>query len=206
VRKTVVDVVEHQVYLPANEISDGRRIAFVWHVNDIDSRHTLEQFTGQMQRSAVPAGCKGEACRFRLGERDQFLHRLGRDRGIHHQYVGQRVDQTDGCEILDGIIRKLRVETRIDRMAGDACQEQRVSVTRGLGDEIRSDIAACSRTVFDHELLAQLQRKLLAVDASHRIYAASRGEGHHQFHRLARIVLGCREARGAERYSKTRVP
>jgi hypothetical protein len=37
---------------PPNEIGDRGRIAFVWHVNDIDSRHALEQFTGQC--SVVP--------------------------------------------------------------------------------------------------------------------------------------------------------
>ena len=42
---------EHHLVLPGNDVLQGRRRAFIGHMHDVDMRHGLEQFAGEMRRS-----------------------------------------------------------------------------------------------------------------------------------------------------------
>src|SRR6266568_898056 len=81
--------------------------------------------------------------------------------------------------------------------------QHRVSVGRGLGDDVGADIAARAGPVVDHDLLREALGELLRDDASDDVGAAARREGDDEADRLGgigvrrrgRLRRQCRERR-----------
>ena len=57
-------------------------------------------------------------------------------------------------KIPNRVVRQLAEKRGIDGMGADGAHDERVAVRRALGDDVRTDVAAGSRTVVDDDLLA----------------------------------------------------
>ena len=76
-------------------------------------------------------------------------------RRVHHQHVRHAGDERDRHEVLDRVVRHLRIERRVDRLRADRSHQQRVAVGRRLGDEVGAEVAAGAGLVLDDEGLAE---------------------------------------------------
>src|SRR5437870_4143939 len=66
----------------------------------------------------------------------------------------------DRCKVLEGIVRDIGVEARIDHEAAGG-DEHRVSVGRGTRDCARADVSARAGDILHIDLLAPALRQLL---------------------------------------------
>ena len=64
-----------RVDLPAEQVGDGRRLALVRHVHDIDSRRGVELLADEVAAGALAVRAVGELVRLALRERDVLLQR-----------------------------------------------------------------------------------------------------------------------------------
>jgi hypothetical protein len=81
-------------------------------------------------------------------------------------------------EVLLGVEGHLRVQVRIDGHFRRRSQEERVAVGRGLGHEVRADVAAGAGLVVDDDLLLPQRREALAERAGHHVGGAAGREWH----------------------------
>ena len=129
---------------------------------------------------------------------DELGEGLDRDLGVHHQQVGELGEAGNRHEILFRVVRQVLVEERVNGVGAHRADKKGVSVRRGLGDGGRSDIAAGTGTVLDHEGLAVFGLKLLGDDAGEEIRRAAGAEGDDDRHLLLRprrgLGLRCADA------------
>src|SRR5215210_6095820 len=85
-------------------------------------------------------------------------------------------------------------------MAADAAEENRVAVGQSARSRFRTDIAAGSRTVVDHDRLTESFAHFLAEGARHRVVASARREGNEEANGLGGIGLRRRRKRAGEEY------
>ena len=166
-------------------------------MDQVDAGHATQEFGRQVRRRAVAGRRVGELIGARLGQRDQFLHRLHRQRRMHNEHAGCRCQQCDRREVAHDVEIEFRIKRRADRVRNRA-EEQRVTVGRRLGDDLGADGAAGTRTVIDDQLLAESLAEFLAENARQRLGAAAGREGHDKAQRLVRIIglrRHCREHR-----------
>src|SRR5215510_6000091 len=105
---------------------------------------------------------------------------------MEDEYVGLAAEHGHGRKILDRIVRKVRAETRGNRVRARRGNADRVAVGRRLGDRIRADIAAGTGTILDHNLLAEIPAELLRYNARNDVGAGSSREGDDQADRALR--------------------
>ena len=125
-----------------------------------------------------------------LRQRDDVLHRLGREIEPGHQHVGHRPQHGDAGEVLGGVERQPSVERRRDGVRGDGVQPDGVAVGRRLGDRVGADIAARTGAILDDELLAGHLGQLARDDARERVGRPAGREDHDVAHRLVGPVVG----------------
>ncbi len=89
-----------------------------------------------------------------LRHRDQLGHAFHRQRGVHCQQVRGGTDKTHRRKITNRVVRHVLDQTRIDRQRA-AAHQQRVAISSGLGDNIRTDGTTRARTIVDHERLTK---------------------------------------------------
>ncbi len=127
-----------------------------------------------------------------LGIGDELGNRLGRNRRVHHHDVGTSEDARDRRDVADKIEIELVVKRRVGRVDNTA-QEERVSVGRRTYDRLGADIAAATRPVVDHKLLAEPLRQPLTHQARRDVARAARRDWHDQPHRPCRVDLRPRD-------------
>ena len=181
------------------EIGERRRGAFVRNVYEFHSRHGVEQLAREVRRRAVPRGGEVDLARPCSCERDQLLHRPRRKRRMNDQHVGCGRGERDRREILDRIEGHFGEEARVDRERSRRAHQDRVTVGRGLGDDVGADIAARAGPVVDHHLLREAHGESLRDRARDDVGAAARGKGHDEADRLRGVGIG-RRGRAQRRY------
>jgi hypothetical protein len=153
-------------------------------------------------------GAVVDLARLLLGERDEVLHGLHRQRRVDDQRMVDGDEAGDRREALDRIIRQLGVEARIDHEGHLRPDQQRVAVGRGLGDVFRRNLVVGAGLVLDDHLLAPSLGEALRQRASERIGHAAGRRRNDDCYRFGRIV-GClrgRHRRDQETHQRRRKP
>ncbi len=112
-------------------------------------------------------------------------------RRVHHQYVRNLRQQRDRREILQWIIGEFAVQAGIDSMHS-RCRQQHVAIAGSADHRLRADIAACTRAIFDDDLLLPDLGQLLPDDARQDVGRAAGRLGHDDAYGFSRISLGTR--------------
>src|SRR5262249_48042176 len=123
------------------------------------------------------------------------------NRWMHHDDVRLPADACDWRDVADEIETKLVIERGIDGVP-TAHQEERITVSGCTHDCFGSNIARCTRPVFNDEWLAEPLGEPLAYQPCKDVARASGRKWHDHAHRLRRVRLRPRDARdGRERGS-----
>ncbi len=138
----------------------------------------------------LPGGREVELARIRLGVGNELLHGVGRHRRIDDEHIGDARDEDHRDEVLDVVVRHLRIQARIDRVRADRAHFERVAVGRRLGDEFRADVAARARPIVDDDALAPGFGEVLRDLAGENVGGAARRKRHDEADRLRRIGGG----------------
>ena len=121
---------------------------------------------------------------------------------MHDEDVRRIRDHRHRREILHRIERQRRIDARADRERTDVGEQQRVAIGRGLGDDLRADVAVGAGLVLDDDRLAPRFRELLADRAREDVRRAARRVRHDDADRLCGIGLRvrrrCKRRRHAE--------
>ena len=121
----------------------------------------VQRLGGEVRIAADAEARIGDLARALARQRDQFLHRLHRQRRMHEQRercIGQVGDRD---QVADRIVGQLRVHRRRRGDMADRAEQHRVAIGRRTHDEVHADGAGRARAVLDHERLAQLLGHLL---------------------------------------------
>ena len=92
---------------------------------------------------------------------------------MHHQYEWLRTDESDGIEILDGVIRQFLAERRGH---GERCRGKQGGIAIGccLRHDVGADHAGSAGAIVNHKLLTEAFTHFLAQDARHGVGTAGR--------------------------------
>jgi len=71
--------------------------------------------------------------------------------GVHHQHVGHPHHLGDGRKVGGGVVGHLLEEPGVDCVGGGGGNADGAAVRRGLGHQVRADVAACTRFVVDDD-------------------------------------------------------
>ena len=114
-----------------------------------------------------------------LGKRDDARQiRCWKRNRVSDEHVGRDDHQRYWREIFRGVKWHFCVQGRVHCVRRECAHAQRVAVRCGFGDGVHADIAAGSRTVVDHDLLAQLLGEFLRQGARSDVNRATRWEWH----------------------------
>ena len=150
----------------------------------------LEQLAGEMPGAAVAARAEGELAGIRLGIGDEFLRGVDRQRRVDDEHVRRDRDQRDRREVLDRVVRHLRVEAGVDRVRRQRSHQDRVAVGRRFRNEIGADVAARAGAVVHHNALAPRVAQLLRDRAADDVERSARRKRHDEPHRPVRVRGG----------------
>ena len=164
------------------------------YVQQVHFRHPREQRRGEMGIAADAARPVRHGARLRLGECEQLPDRLCGHGRMHDDDVGLFAQHRHRREILQRVVRQLRIEDGIDGDA-HAGDKERVAVRPRLGDDVGADRAAGPAAVVHHDRLPEGVRQPRRDRARHQVHRAAGRERHHYAHRPRRIRL-CRQRRG----------
>jgi hypothetical protein len=113
---------------------------------------------------------------------------------MHHERKRRHRENGNGGEVADGVIRDLAVHRPHHHRAADTHQ-QRVSVRRRFGHEVRADRGRGAGTIFHDHRFAKSVRQFLRYRACDQVGRAPGGKRDHQFDRAVGVALRA----GAER-------
>ena len=143
------EVVEHDRYMAAHHIDQGRARAFVGDMHHVDARHRLEQLAREVQRRPVAGG--GVAVLRRAppsGARSAPARSWPASQG-YHEHIGHDHQQRDRREVLDRVVGHLLVQGRVDRSGSQPCPSgscsRRDRPWRRRPTDIATRPAACCR-------------------------------------------------------------
>src|SRR5438309_876245 len=189
-----LDDSRHQVLL-------RRPAALVRHVVELDPGHVHEELGDEVLRAAVAGAGEVDLARLLLRSRDQLLHRIHPERGVHDPHVRPGGDADYLREVGERVVRHRLVHVRRDheRRGGE---EQRVAVRLRLRHVVRSDRASGAGPVLDEELLPEGLGELLRDDAPGHVGRAARRKRDHDAHRTAWISL--RRRRGGKQQGEAK--
>ena len=180
-------------------------LPFVRHVHDVDAREVAKELAREVRRVSGPGRSVIELPRLRFGERDQLLDRLRLHARMHDDDVCAGREQAHRRKVAREIVRRLRLQARVDHVRG-ARHEKRIAVGRRVRGDFRAEVAARAGAVVDHELLPEAFGHLLDDDARHDVDGAARRGRDEDAHGSRRIRLRpCRRRRG-EKVKKTAAP
>ena len=160
----------------ADDVDQRFRQPLKRHMHRLDTGFGYEFFAGQMHGGAGARRAEQQLARIRAAMRDEITQGFDAERRRHHQRIGAVADVGDAGQIPHGVERKLGLHRHMDGNARGRGQ-QRVTVGRGLGHEVRRNRAAGAGTVFNDDRLAPVLAHLLADDARQRVGRAAGGEG-----------------------------
>jgi hypothetical protein len=130
--------------------------------------------------------------------RDQLLHAVDRQLGIHDDDHRDDHDAGDRREILDRIVGQLLEQEGIGRVRRVGGHEQRVAVRRRFRRGLGADDGRSARLVVDDEGLIEGGLELVGDEARDDVGGAAGGEGHDDPHRPVGIALGPDRRGGGE--------
>jgi hypothetical protein len=107
---------------------------------------------------------------------------------MHDHYARYTDNAGDRSNIASKIEIELIVQRRVDRVVTPG-YEQCIAVRRCAHDRLGADIAAGSRSVLDHEWLAEALRQPLSDQARDGVGRTASGEWRDQMHRPRWIGL-----------------
>src|SRR5215212_630988 len=87
-------------------------------------------------------------------ERDELLYRSCRERRMDREHTWLAAEHSDGCKILQGVVRQLLVQMRVTDVRR-GMHHQCVTIRRRFGNHVRTDRSCCPRAIIDDELLAR---------------------------------------------------
>ena len=126
----------------------------------------------------TPEEAKFELAGLGLGERDQLLHVVRRQRWLRDHDQRRDAHQRHVGEVLQRVVGQLRIERGVDRMRRDHGAEG-VAVGRGLGDDVGADDGVGARLVLeDDRLTPSASETFCPTSARHQVGVAARRVGH----------------------------
>ena len=153
-----------------------------------DAGRKPEPFAVHVGGAASAGRTEEHLAGLRLRERNQLLYRPDAEGRRNDQYVGAVSEHGHSCEVLGGIVRKLRLYRRRHGKRGRS-REQGIAVSGGFGDDAGSYGAAGSGPVINHDRLAEALAHLGPHHAGEGIGRAAGAERHHDPDRLGRETL-----------------
>ena len=126
----------------------------VWHVNQIDAGHRLEQLARNMDRGSDAAGCHVDLSRICFRVSNELGDSVGWNRRIDHHDVGYPHDAGNRCNVADEIETKMIVERGVDRVCRGN-QQQRVAIRGSPHNRFGRNVGAGAWPVLDNELLVK---------------------------------------------------
>jgi hypothetical protein len=167
----------------------------VGNMQDVDAGHGAHRFHGEMLVRSRSGRSIGNLAWLRPGEGDELLDRIRRERRMRKQHERPARHVDDRREVVDRVVRQLRIERRRMREACIRPEEQRVTVGRRLRHEVRADGAGSASAVLDEDRLPPQFLQLGGHDAAVDVRRAAGWEGHDHAHRLRWISLSPGEGR-----------
>src|SRR5262249_26770324 len=190
--------VGEQLNLPAHEIGERRRSAFVGDDERVEPRVALEQLDSEMAGGADGGGAEGVFLRVFAHEREEIFQ-------IVRGHARRRADdqwslrqERHRREVAHDVVGNALVEEWIDHVHRGRYQ-QGVAVGRGLGDGVGADYARrAAGAILDDEVLAHRLVELLHQDARDAIDRSAGRKRHHHSDGAGGIIL--RRRGGRKRY------
>ena len=187
----------HELHLnmAAQEVGEGRAVAAIGDVRELDACHPGKQLCREVGERAAAGRADVELARVLLGIGKQFRNRAGWDARVQRQRVEAGADASDRRKILARVEAGVGIDARADRRGPGRGGEERVAVGRALRDRPAAGEAAGARTVVDDDRLAKSLAHLVGNDARHDPRAAAGREWHDQGDGAVRIGLrrGCED-------------
>ena len=168
--------VEHQGDLAGQQVGERGGGALVRDMHHVDACHGFQHFHAEMVRAARPDRRVIDRAGTGFRERDEFLDRIGRKRGMEHQDLRIDHHQTHRRQVLEHVVGQLRVEGRGDRHAASRSEEQRMAVRARPHDRFYAHDAAGARAIVHDHLLAPGFGELLRDGAPDDIGRPARRE------------------------------
>ena len=107
------------------------------------------------------AGAKIELAGVLLHIGNQLLEVVGRDILVDNQELGHRHHHADGLEVLERVIRQLRIQRRVDGQRPAGCHEQGVAIWHSVLPQLGANDGASAGLVVNKETLPQRFGELL---------------------------------------------
>ena len=184
---------ENHLDLAADQVGGRGRAAPIGDVDQVHPGHHLEELAGNVLRGAGAGRPVVDLARVGLGIGDEFGDRLGGDRRMHHDDVGQPRGADNRRDVPNEVETEIAVERGIDRVRGHDLQ-QRVAIGGRSGDRLGPDVAAGAGAVLDDELLAEAIRQPLTHQPRLDVGGSAGGKADDDAHRPGRIGLRPRHA------------
>lgn len=127
-------------------------------MNELQSGGEPKQFAGKVRRGADTGRAKAVFVRLAPNEVGELLHAFRSHIRIDDDDIRRRRRDRYRAEILDRIVRHLRVQARIDDKAR-ARNYDRIAVGGGGRAIMRADIAAGPTQILQKKILAEIRRE-----------------------------------------------
>ena len=148
--------------MTCNDVGNRRRHAAVGDVKNIDAGLDLEHLAEQMVHRAYTGRGEGQDARLRPCQGDEFAQILRRDFWVDDEQEWRARQRRYRLKIRDRIERQVGIKARVDGLRSSIGHEQRVSVSRRLGDGIGAEDAGSAGAVFHDDRLAQRSLSICA--------------------------------------------
>ena len=149
---------------------------------------------------AEPYRRENDASGLLLGEGNEILEVGGRQPGIHHQQERRVHPEADRSEILDRVVRHLRIDRRTRCEASGSSQQNGVTVGGRLGGKAMADRRARSGAIVHHDLLSERLGQPRGERAPGRVGRSARRIGHDHADRPHGVLALLRQDRSGEPY------
>jgi hypothetical protein len=146
-------------------------------VDEVDAHPLVQRLEVELRHAADAEARVIERARLRLGERHQLREGLHIERRIHHQHVRSVRRDADVAEVLQRIVRQLRIQARVHAERATIGDQDRVAIGHCLGDGVGPERAIGARLVVDDDRLAERLAHLLRERARRQVGAAAGGKG-----------------------------
>jgi hypothetical protein len=162
-------------------------------MHEVQPELQLQQLDRDVRLAAVARRGEVERAGLRLRKRDQFLDRPRGHVGMDDEHVLHGGDPRDRREILEHVVRELRVHVRIDNQIAVRRGKKRVAVRGRFCAGFHAEVARGARPVFDYYRLAPDRAELFADKSRHEIGRAAWRERDDHAHGFLRPGLGLGE-------------
>jgi hypothetical protein len=157
----------------------------------VEPGHELELLARHVRTAAGAGRAERKLARALFCQRDQIAYRLRAKAGRNHKHVRHARHLTDRREVLERIVRQLRIQRRADRKCV-RMHDQRVAIGARVHHDLAGDDPAGARAIVHHDLLARIFRHLSANQAREHVGLTAGGEGDEDADRFCGVGLGVR--------------